>query len=321
MFSGSDLADCSLARGGGPVISSAGPSIPSLTSQAYVTSEAGSWTTLAIIPTITNRMPIVVTSAGGPLRPPSPSEKPSKLQLVPISQGPAQSEVETDSHSLQQPPQTTSGAAYDSLPYTVTINNQPFLITPGPTVSSEGNHNVVLPDGDILTPGGSAEINNVMLSMPSGGSVIVIDGTSTVAINSLPSVNLNPPLEVGGQTLSPIVMPGGTTAYALEPGTTLIPGAAMTLAGITLSLPVTASGSVVVINGQSTTIGSNGIPLTATPSTTSTEASFSLQQATTENSNAYAASSATHTAAAASVLHISRLLEKVVVLVVCVIVG
>jgi hypothetical protein len=99
--------------------------------------------------------------------------------------------------------------------------------------------------------------------MPSDGhgSTIVVNGQSSI----LDAGNSVLTLENGQHITANVV--GATSAYVLAPGETLTPGAVLTVDGTTFGMPADASGSVVVINGITSTLP-HGASITAAPALT-----------------------------------------------------
>ncbi|KAJ4342861.1 hypothetical protein N0V95_006801 [Ascochyta clinopodiicola] len=127
----------------------------------------------------------------------------------------------------------------------LTINNSPITAT-----VAEGTTAFVLAPGETLTPGGVLTISGTTYSLPTSGagSTIVINGaTSRLNPSHLPV------LPFSGEAATATVA-HGTTAFVFGPGVTLTPGGVVTVSGTTLSLPASASGSVVVINGVTSTL-------------------------------------------------------------------
>lgn len=110
----------------------------------------------------------------------------------------------------------------------------------------------VLAPGETLTPGGVLIISDTTYSLPTSGkgSTIIINGaTSRLNPSHLPVL----PFSNEAVTAS---IAHGTTAFVFGPGVTLTPGGVVTISGTTLSLPASASGSVVVMNGVTSTLAS-----------------------------------------------------------------
>jgi hypothetical protein len=138
------------------------------------------------------------------------------------------------------------------------VNNVPITAT-----VADGTTEFILAPGQTLTPGGELIIGGTTYSLPNDGqgSTVVING----ATSSLNPSHL-PVLSVGSEDATAIIA-HGTTAFVFGPDQTLTPGGVVTVSGTTFSLPASASGSVVVINGVTSTLGSgSGMgPITAAP--------------------------------------------------------
>ncbi|KAF3008612.1 hypothetical protein E8E13_007998 [Curvularia kusanoi] len=141
----------------------------------------------------------------------------------------------------------------------LTLDNTPITAS----VSPDGVTAFVLAPGQTLLPGGPAlVIAGTTYSLPASGAV------STILINNTPS-SLPGAWHLPVLTLAPNSPPitgsvqSGTTAFIFGPGTTLTPGGVLTVSGTTISYPASASGSVVVINGVTSTLnpssGNGGI--------------------------------------------------------------
>lgn len=140
----------------------------------------------------------------------------------------------------------------------LTVNNVPITAT-----VADGTTEFVLAPGQTLTPGGKLVVSGTTYSLPTAGqgSTIVINGaTSRLNPSHLPILPL-------GSEEATATVAHGTTAFVFGPGQTLTPGGVVTVSGTTFSLPASASGSVVVINGITSTLGSgSGVgPITAAP--------------------------------------------------------
>lgn len=145
------------------------------------------------------------------------------------------------------------------------VTQAPVLTVDGKPVSATvvgGTTQFVLTDGQTLTPGGIITVDGTTFSMPTdgAGSTVVVNGvTSTLNAPGLPVIT------VDSQSITATVV-DGTTAFVLSPSQTLTPGGVLTVSGTTYSMPASASGSVVVINGVTSTIG--GVPITSAPALT-----------------------------------------------------
>lgn len=129
----------------------------------------------------------------------------------------------------------------------LTLNNSPVT-----AAVEDGTTAFVLAPGQTLIPGGSLVVDGTTYSLPPSG------GASTILINGVTSL-LNPsPLPVLPFGVDHVTgtMTQGTTAFIFGPDMTLTPGGVVTVSGTTISYPASASGSVVVINGVTSTLGS-----------------------------------------------------------------
>jgi len=109
--------------------------------------------------------------------------------------------------------------------------------------------------GSTLTLGGATATDGTTYSLPASasGSAIVINGqTSTIA----PGYVTPAPVLTIGDDVYPATRMGSSIAYDLGSGTTLTPGGAITTDGTTYSLLASASGTVVVVDGQTSTLSS-----------------------------------------------------------------
>ncbi|KAF3048210.1 hypothetical protein E8E12_011264 [Didymella heteroderae] len=129
----------------------------------------------------------------------------------------------------------------------LTVNNIPITAT-----VADGTTEFILAPGQTLTPGGELVVGGTTYSLPNDGqgSTIVING----ATSRLNQLHL-PVLPLGSEDATAVIA-HGTTAFVFGPDQTLTPGGVVTVSGTTFSLPASASGSVVVINGVTSTLGS-----------------------------------------------------------------
>jgi len=140
------------------------------------------------------------------------------------------------------------------------ITGAPVLTVNGHTISATvigGTTEFVFGPGQTLTTGGVLTVSGTTISMLSAspGCTIVVNGvTSILDTPGLPILTLNNEIVTAS-------VQDGTTAFILGPGETLVPGGIITISGTTYSMPASASGSVVVINGVTTTLGQG--PITA----------------------------------------------------------
>ncbi|KAH6841443.1 hypothetical protein B0T12DRAFT_398772 [Alternaria alternata] len=124
--------------------------------------------------------------------------------------------------------------------------------------------------GQTLSPGGVATIDGTVVSLAPSASFIVIGGSTQALPESLPVPGSPPQFVIGSSTITAQVTqdrsnnPNGQNNHMPSPtfvvsGQTLAPGApAITVSGTTLSLA--AAGSVLVVNGASSTIQSPAFP-------------------------------------------------------------
>lgn len=160
--------------------------------------------------------------------------------------------------------QTLSPGATGVLPVLTLINQ---LVSA--TVKDGTTAFVLAPGGQTLLPGSSIVVSGTTFSIPasaSGGSVVVINGMTSTLGQANP-MTAAAALTIDGKTYRPEVK-DGTTQYVIGPGTTLKPGEAITVSGTTFSLPASASGSVIVVNGVTSTLGKDGLIITAAPALT-----------------------------------------------------
>jgi hypothetical protein len=164
----------------------------------------------------------------------------------------------------------------------VPIMTSPPVLTAGDRIVSAtvvgGTTQLVL-GSQTLAPGAALTIDGTTYSLPSSGSgsVVVVNGaTSTLT-----------PGQVLAQQSATAHIQDGTTAYIFGPSQTLTPGGVITVSGTTFSMPVSASGSVVVINGVTSTLANynnNNNLVTAAPALTINGNTYtaSIRDGTTE---------------------------------------
>lgn len=107
--------------------------------------------------------------------------------------------------------------------------------------------------GQTLRPGSAVTVKGESLSLPPGGSAIVIDGTTTALVMQESQANV---LTVGNTLFSYSVLPQ-SSSIAIA-GQTLKPGSAVTVNGETLSLPSGGSSVIAVSGATATTEGIGG---------------------------------------------------------------
>jgi hypothetical protein len=221
------------------------------------------------------------------------------------------------------------------------INGVPYSITPGGIVISGVTYpvsqptSVNLPGGQTLVIGASGlvQIGGVTIPSPMGPS-----SPWSGAVNGITySINPDGTIVINGQTLNiatptSITLPdgkvvtvgpnginfGGTT-IPLPPGLAASMPMAMTVAGIafsvgpgevviggkTYSFPPGSTGTTIVVDGKTLSIGPNGIgfpsttvPLTHPPTTTGTGTSATTTKASTESSSSSSTTKSTGTSTA-----------------------
>jgi hypothetical protein len=109
--------------------------------------------------------------------------------------------------------------------------------------------------GDMtLAPGNAVTVDGTTYSIPSSpaSGLIVVNGITST---------LTPGQTLGKQFITATIR-DGTTAFIFAPGQTLTPGGVLVVSGTTFSMPALLSGSVIVINGKSSTL-SHGPVITA----------------------------------------------------------
>jgi hypothetical protein len=162
---------------------------------------------------------------------------------------------------------------------TIIVNGQTSALSTGQSILTldsgkaitaqtvDGSTAYILAPGQTLTPGGMLTISGTTYSMPSASIVVVNGVTSTLSANYA-SITSAPALTLEGITYTYTVR-DGTTEYVLGEGATLVPGSAVVVEGTTYSLD--ASGTALIVNGQTSTVG--GVPKSASAATTTTTGS------------------------------------------------
>jgi len=155
---------------------------------------------------------------------------------------------------------------------TQTIAKLPALTgAPALTVGSQavsatvvgGSTVFVVAPGQTLSAGSTLVVDGTTYSMPAEGhgSTLVVNGQTSMLNAGQSAITLD-----GGRSVTAQVV-SGTTAYVLAPDQTLTPGGVLTISGTTYSMPTGASGSVVVVNGVTSTLAA-GAEITAAPALT-----------------------------------------------------
>lgn len=227
--------------------------------------------------------PVITQLAGNP-----PGGQSITVGNTPIAVGPVQSAtggppggVVIGSQTLQPGQATTIGGVVVSVPpggssivvggsNTIAINPAGPTAPGNPVLTVGGTPVTAGPSGQFvfgtqtLTPGGPAiTVSGTVLSLGPSGTIAVVNGaTQTLGPGpGNPVITGAPLLTINGQTVAATVV-GGTTEFIVGPGTTLTPGGVLTVSGTVYSLPASASGSVVVVNGITSTLNNPG-PVTA----------------------------------------------------------
>lgn len=148
--------------------------------------------------------------------------------------------------------------------YKVLPTGAPF-ISVGKAALAPNSRGQYLVGSQTLLPGGSPiTVNGYTMSLGSHGGSVVINGITQTLGNS-PMTTEAPVIRVGDQPYTATVI-DGITQFLIGPGQTLLPGSALTISGTTYSMPSDASGTIVVINGVTSTLGLG--PITAAPDIT-----------------------------------------------------
>lgn len=206
--------------------------------------------------------PIVIgtnTYTATPVKPTSPPGRPNAQDVQPplIVIGthtitPGGSAI-IDGHNVYVPLPTPGGNGNGA----VVVDGNAPVITPAPVLSVGGQiASVTIVDGtmqyaignQVLVPGSSVVIDDTTFALPASGS-------NTIIINGVPSsLNAAQSSFTLGQQYITATISAGTTSFIFNPSQTLKPGVAVTVSGTTFSMPLSASGSVVVINGVTSTL-------------------------------------------------------------------
>ncbi|MDI1491832.1 MAG: hypothetical protein OHK93_003043 [Ramalina farinacea] len=151
--------------------------------------------------------------------------------------------------------------AIGSSPTTITIGSNVLPITPLAASPIPGSSPEALTlDGQKLVPGSVITIDNTLVSLPSAGSALVING------KTIPTDSTAAGITIGSQVFPITPAPPLPTALNLTPhaltldGQTLEPGSAITIDNTLVSLPPT--GSLLIVNGKTVPIGSTPTGIT-----------------------------------------------------------
>lgn len=158
------------------------------------------------------------------------------------------------------------------LPQVTPARPPPVLTIGSTTLTPNAATQFFVGPGQTLTPGGVATVDGTVVSLAPSASFVVIGGSTQVLPGSSPAPNSPPQLVVGGSTITAQATQDSSNNQRPNPtfvvsGQTLAPGApAITVSGTTLSLA--PSGSVLVVNGASSTIQIPAVPAVTPPTLT-----------------------------------------------------
>lgn len=130
---------------------------------------------------------------------------------------------------------------------TANIGNEPVNLLPAPS-SASGSAAGVIIGGQTIQPGHTGDVNGVSVSVPTSGSALIVDGTSTLEVQS-PAQTAN----IGGQPIAIQPAPAPTAASGggiVLGGQTIRPGQIATINHTPVSLG--PQGSSLVIGGTQT---------------------------------------------------------------------
>lgn len=228
--------------------------------------------------------PVITQPASNP-----PGGQSITVGNTPIAIGPVQSAtggplggIVIGSQTLQPGQATTIGGVVVSVPpggssivvggsNTIAINPAGPTAPGNPVLTVGGTPVTAGPSGQFifgtqtLTPGGPAiTVSGTVLSLGPSGTIAVVNGaTQTLGpVPGNPVITGAPLLTINGQTVAATVV-GGTTEFVVGPGTTLTPGGVLTVSGTVYSLPASGSGSVVVVNGVTSTLNPGPVTVAA----------------------------------------------------------
>lgn len=137
--------------------------------------------------------------------------------------------------------------------YQVLPTSPPTLSVGDATLTANAQGQYII-GSQTLSPGGPAiTVNGYTLTLNSDGNRAVVNGV-TQRLETSPYTTGAPVLTIGGQSVTATVI-DGTTQFIVGPAQTLLPGGALTIAGTTFSMPFDAFGTIVVINGVTSTLG------------------------------------------------------------------
>jgi hypothetical protein len=164
------------------------------------------------------------------------------------------------------------------LPQVAQSRPPPVLTIGSTTLTPNAATQFFVGPGQTLSPGGVATVDGTVVSLAPSASFVVIGGSTQALPGSLPVPNGPPQLIMGSSTITAQAAqdtsgsfnnpnnPRPNPTFVIS-GQTLAPGApAITVSGTTLSLA--SSGSVLVVNGASSTIKLPAVPAMTPPALT-----------------------------------------------------
>ena len=166
------------------------------------------------------------------------------------------------------------GGKTSELPQVILPSNQvrpvPVLTIGSSTLTGNAATQFFIGPGQTLTAGGTATVGDVVVSLDSSASFIVI-GSSTQMLPgpAIPTVTTPPKIVIGGST---ITADAGTAPTFTISGQKLAPGQVRTIGGTVISLAPSAS--FIVINGATTFFGNVAPAATAQPVITIGDSTF-----------------------------------------------
>ncbi|KAG9185632.1 hypothetical protein G6011_06963 [Alternaria panax] len=167
------------------------------------------------------------------------------------------------------------------LPQVAQSRPPPVLTIGSTTLTPNAATQFFVGPGQTLSPGGVATIDGTIVSLDPSASFIVVGGSTQALPESLPVPGSPPQFVIGSSTITAQASDSLNNQNNHRPnptfivsGQTLAPGApAITVSGTTLSLA--SSGSVLVVNGASSTIRSPAVPDSTPPALTVGNSVFS----------------------------------------------
>jgi len=142
-------------------------------------------------------------------------------------------------------------------------NSAPVLTFGGSAIVANPSGAFVLGPGETLQPGGPAlKVSGTILSLASGGTIAMINGATHTLVPNSAAQTAVPVVTVNNQVFTASIS-GSQTSFVFGPGQTLTAGGIITISGRTFSLP--ATGSFIIVNGQTSTLGFSNPSITAPP--------------------------------------------------------